>query len=160
MVLGYVGFVHVSITVAKRFGRAQVRVTLESEMAAAREVQRLMVPDDLPPRGYAIESVYLPAAEVGGDFFQVILQSGRTLIVIGDVSGKGLRAAMIGVDVIGMLRTASGFTEEPAEILGGSDRRLCGHTRGGFATCLIVRRGRGRPARNGECRPPVALCDG
>jgi Stage II sporulation protein E (SpoIIE) len=142
VVLGYVGFVHVSITVAKRFGRAQVeKVTLESEMAAAREVQRLMVPEDLPPvRGYAIESVYLPAAQVGGDFFQVIpLKSGPTLVVIGDVSGKGLRAAMIVSMLVGMLRTVSGYTEEPAEILDDLNQRLCGQTRGGFATCLVVR---------------------
>ena len=100
-----------------------------------------MVPEDLPRiRDYLIESVYRPAAEVGGDFLQVIpLQGGRTLIVIGDVSGKGLRAAMIVSMIIGMLCTVSGFTEEPAEILGELNRRLCGRTDGGFATCLVVR---------------------
>src|SRR5262249_52297841 len=81
-----------------------------------------------------------PAAEVGGDFFRVIaLPSGRSLVVIGDVSGKGLRAAMIVSMIVGMLRTLSAFTEEPAEILGELNRRLCGQTHGGFATCLIVR---------------------
>ena len=142
VVLGYVGFVHVSISEARRYAKAQKeKASLESEMAAAREVQRLMVPEDLPDvPGYTIQSVYWPAAEVGGDFFQVIpLKSGRTLIVIGDVSGKGLRAAMIVSMLVGMLRTVSGFTEEPAEILGDLNCRLCGHTRGGFATCLIVR---------------------
>ena len=120
VVLGYVGFVHVSISEARRYSKAQIdKASLESEMAAAREVQRLMVPEDLPAvHGYTIESVYRPAAEVGGDFFQVIpLKSGRTLIVIGDVSGKGLRAAMIVSMLVGMLRTVSGFTEEPGEIL-------------------------------------------
>jgi serine phosphatase RsbU (regulator of sigma subunit) len=41
--------------------------------------------------------------------------------------------------IVGMLRTVSGFTEEPGEILAELNRRVCGHTRGGFATCLIVR---------------------
>jgi serine phosphatase RsbU (regulator of sigma subunit) len=99
------------------------------------------VPEDLPRiDGYAIESVYLPAAEVGGDFFQVVpLRSGRSLVVIGDVSGKGLRAAMIVSMIVGALRTVSGYTEEPAEILGELNRRLCGHMQEGFATCLAVR---------------------
>ncbi len=142
VVLGYVGFVHVSISEARRYGRTQVeKATLEGEMAAAREVQRVMVPEDLPPvAGYALESVYRPAEEVGGDFFQVIpLRSGRSLIVIGDVSGKGLRAAMIVSMIVGMLRTVSAFTEEPAEILAELNRRLYGRAQQGFATCLAVR---------------------
>jgi hypothetical protein len=142
VVLGYVGFVHVSISEARRYARAQIeKATLEGEMAAAREVQRVMVPEMLPPvPGYAIESVYRPAAEVGGDFFQVIpLKSGSTLMVIGDVSGKGLRAAMIVSMTVGILRTVSGFTEEPAEILAELNRRECGRNESGFATCLVLR---------------------
>jgi len=140
--LGYAGFVYVSISEGRRHIRAQTeKAMLEGEMAAAREVQRVMVPEDVPEiNGYAIESVYVPAAEVGGDFFQVIpLKSGRTLVVIGDVSGKGLRAAMIVSMIVGTLRTVSGYTEEPAEILGELNRRLCGHMHEGFATCLAVR---------------------
>ncbi|KAA6462962.1 hypothetical protein DYQ86_06390 [Acidobacteria bacterium AB60] len=140
--LGYVGFVSVSVSEARRHARAQVeKAALENEMTAAREVQRVMVPEVIPPiSGYAIESVYRPAAEVGGDFFQVIpLPSGRTLVVIGDVSGKGLRAAMIVSMIVGMLRAVVSFTEEPAAILAEINRRLCGKTHGGFATCLIVR---------------------
>jgi serine phosphatase RsbU (regulator of sigma subunit) len=99
------------------------------------------VPEILPTvRGYTIESVYRPAAEVGGDFFQVIhLKSGRTLLVIGDVSGKGLSAAMIVSTIVGMLWVVSTFTEEPAEILSELNRRLYGRTHDGFTTCLIVR---------------------
>jgi hypothetical protein len=140
--LGYSGFVYVSISEARRYTKLQLeKASLDSEMAAAREVQRVMVPEDLPPiEGYAIESIYRPAAEVGGDFFQVIpLQSGRTLVVIGDVSGKGLRAAMIVSMIVGMLSAISGFTEEPGEILAELNRRLCGRTHDGFATCLMAR---------------------
>ena len=140
--LGYVGFVYVSISEGRRHLKSRLeKASLESEMAAAREVQRVMVPEVLPHVvGYTIDSVYRPAAEVGGDFFQVIpLKSGRTLVVIGDVSGKGLRAAMIVSMIVGTLRTVSGFTEEPAEILGELNRRLCGRIQDGFATCLVVR---------------------
>ena len=140
--LGYTGFVSVSISEGRRYLKSQTeKATLEGEMAAAREVQRVMVPEDLPLiKGYALESVYYPASEVGGDFFQVILlPGGRTLIVIGDVSGKGLRAAMIVSMIVGMLCAVSGFTEEPAEILGELNRRLLGGTHCCFATCLVVR---------------------
>ncbi len=140
--LGYTGFVSVSISEGRRYLKSQTeKATLEGEMAAAREVQRVMVPEDLPLiKGYALESVYHPASEVGGDFFQVIpLPGGRTLIVIGDVSGKGLRAAMIVSMIVGMLCAVSGFTEEPAEILGELNRRLFGGTHCCFATCLVVR---------------------
>jgi hypothetical protein len=140
--LGYSGLVYVSISEARRYFRTQTeKAALEGEMAAAREVQRVMVPEDLPPiSGYAIESVYRPAAEVGGDFFQVLrLQSGRTLIVIGDVSGKGLSAAMIVSMIVGMLCVVTSFTEEPDEILAELNRRLCGRTHAGFTTCLVAR---------------------
>ena len=142
VMLGYVGFVTVSISEARRYALLQSeKASLESEMTAAQEIQRLMVPEDLPPTpGYRLESVYHPAAQVGGDFYQVIpVKSGRTLVVLGDVSGKGLSAAMIVSMVVGMLRTIAGFTEEPAEILGELNRRLCGRTQGGFATCLVAR---------------------
>ena len=140
--LGYAGLVYVTISETRRYVRAETeKATLEGEMVAAREVQRVMVPEDLPEiEGYAIESIYHPAAEVGGDFFQVIpLKSGRTLAVIGDVSGKGLRAAMIVSMIVGALGTVSSYTEEPAEILDELNRRLCGHMQEGFATCQIVR---------------------
>ncbi len=142
VMLGYVGFVTVSISEARRYASLQSeKASLESEMTAAQEIQRLMVPEDLPPTpGYRMQSVYHPAAQVGGDFFQVIpVKSGRTLVVLGDVSGKGLSAAMIVSMVVGMLRTIAGFTEEPAEILGELNRRLYGRMQGGFATCLVAR---------------------
>jgi Stage II sporulation protein E (SpoIIE) len=144
--LGYIGFVYSSVSEGRRYLKTQTeKALLETEMAAAREVQRVMVPERLPQvPGYAIENVYLPAAEVGGDFFQLIpLKSGRTLAVIGDVSGKGLRAAMIVSMIIGTLRTLADFTEEPAAILAELNRRLLGsehgHMHEGFATCVVLR---------------------
>jgi serine phosphatase RsbU (regulator of sigma subunit) len=159
--LGNAGLMYAFGSEGRSYLRAQTeKASLESEMAAAREVQRVTVPEELPPIiGYGIESVYRPAADVGGDFFQVIpLKSGRTLVVIGDVSGKGLRAAMIVSMIVGMLGTLSGFTEEPAEILAELNRRLYGRTHGGFATCLVVRvEDRGRLALASAGHPPPYL---
>ncbi len=151
VVLGYTGLVVVSVAESKRRIRLELeKAGMETELAAAREIQRLMVPEE-PPQvpGYSIESIYRPAAQVGGDFFQVLpLDGGQTLVVIGDVSGKGISAAMIVSMLIGMLRTISRTGSrtghdragrEPAEILAELNRRLCESRRGGFVTCLAVR---------------------
>src|SRR5205814_3105060 len=95
--LGYAGFIYVSISEAKRYARTHTEMALlESEMAAARQVQQLILPpQDQSFPGYAVESVYEPARQVGGDFFQIFPagQSGL-LRVLGAVAGKGRPAGM------------------------------------------------------------------
>lgn len=142
VVLGYIGFIIVSIAEARRRIRLETeKAAIENELAAAREIQRIMVPQELPPTpGYAIESIYRPAAQVGGDFFQVIpLSGGQTLVVIGDVSGKGLGAAMIVSMLIGMLRTLSGTDHDPSHVLVEINSMLFAHKHSGFVTCLAAR---------------------
>ncbi len=118
---------------------------IEQEMAAARNVQQILIPDELPAiPGLTIESAYLPAQEVGGDFFQILpiansadQQKPSAFIVLGDVSGKGLKAAMTVSLIVGSLRTYAEFYSSPAELLAGLNSRL--HGRGeGFATCLVL----------------------
>ena len=111
------------------------------ELLAAREVQQVLVPEQVPPiPGFAVGSVYRPASEVGGDFFQIFsTKDGGVLVVIGDVSGKGLKAAMIVSLIVGTLRTVATFTQEPAEILKQLNERLHGRMSGGFVTCLVLR---------------------
>jgi len=124
----------------KRFGRIRLeheRIT--ADMKAARSIQHLLIPDVLPAiPGLKIEAAYHPAQEVGGDFFQVIhLQSGKTLIVLGDVSGKGLPAAMTVSLIVGIMGTLVDFTTSPGAILAGLNTRLVGKG-GGFTTCLAI----------------------
>jgi sigma-B regulation protein RsbU (phosphoserine phosphatase) len=111
---------------------------LSAEFEAAREVQQQLVipPVDIP--GFQLESAYLPAKQVGGDFFRVrpVAEDGA-LVVVGDVSGKGLRAAMTVSSIIGALRTMP--PASPAEILNALNRGLTGHLGGGFVTCCVAR---------------------
>jgi hypothetical protein len=124
---------------------ARRQTHLEAEIRSAQEVQQVLIPAEVPSiPGLAVTSVYKPAAEVGGDFFQIIPPGpdGRepgTLIVVGDVSGKGLKAAMTVSLIVGAVRTLAESTRNPAAILAGLNRRLLGRTQGGFATCLILR---------------------
>ena len=97
-------------------------------------MQQVIIPEALPAiAGFTLTSAYKPALEVGGDFFQIIpLTGGSTLVVLGDVSGKGLKAAMAVSLIVGAIRMVADFTISPAEILAGLNRRLHGRLRGGF----------------------------
>jgi serine phosphatase RsbU (regulator of sigma subunit) len=115
--------------------------TLEQEFRNARELQQVLIPEALPEvPGYAFTSAYRPALEVGGDFFQIIaLADSSTLVVLGDVSGKGLKAAMAVSLIVGVVRALADDYPEPARLLEQINRRLCGRLQGGFATCIALR---------------------
>lgn len=121
-----------------RISRQQA--VLESEMAAAREVQQVILPDQIETvPGFTVESVYEPANEVGGDFFQVLpAGQGGLLLVMGDVAGKGLPAAMLVSMLVGAIRGVAEFTCEPAEMLANLNERLVGRAGEGFATALAA----------------------
>jgi phosphoserine phosphatase RsbU/P len=122
-----------------KVGREQARAAAELE--AAREVQQRLVPVELPSvNGYALEAAYLPANEVGGDFYQVLVQAdGSSLIVVGDVSGKGLKAAMTGVLAIGAIRTLAAEGLRPAELLRKLNAQMVDAKNEGFITCICAR---------------------
>ncbi len=114
---------------------------MEQEFQSARELQRVLVPSALPiVPGFTLTSAYRPAQEVGGDFFQIIpLENGSTIVVLGDVSGKGLMAAMAVSLIVGAVRALAEDYPDPAQLLTLLNRRLCGRLHGGFATCVILR---------------------
>jgi len=117
------------------------QAAMEQEFRNARELQQVLIPEDMPEiPGYTLTSAYKPASEVGGDFFQIIpLEAGSTLIVLGDVSGKGLKAAMAVSLIVGAVRMIAEYSTSPAEILSGLNRRLFGRLQGGFATAIALR---------------------
>ncbi len=114
---------------------------LSAELAAGRAVQHVLIPDQsLSIPGFKIEAVYRPAGEVGGDFFQIVpLNSEGVLIAVGDVSGKGMPAALLVSLLVGTLQTLADITSDPSKILSELNRRLLGRCSGGFVTCLIMR---------------------
>jgi serine phosphatase RsbU (regulator of sigma subunit) len=111
------------------------------ELESARVVQQVLIPEAIPQvPGFAIESVYKPAGEVGGDFFQILAtQDGGVLAIIGDVSGKGMPAAMTVSLLVGTVRTLAHYTQSPGEILAAMNQRMLGRSQGGFTTCLVLR---------------------
>jgi hypothetical protein len=134
-------FIVLLLTVARQqFMERRRQAEIELEVRSAREVQHVLIPEETPAiPGFSIASIYKPASEVGGDFFQVMPQAeGGALIIVGDVSGKGLKAAMTVSLIVGTLRTLADYTQSPAEILRGLNRRLIGRIDGGFVTCLVL----------------------
>jgi hypothetical protein len=125
-----------------------------AEIEAARSVQSMLIPTQLPSNhNFMLESAYLPANGVGGDFFQVLpLKDDSMLIVVGDVSGKGLQAAMNASTLVGALRNE--LSSDPATVLnrlnnvllgatsdpgGGLEARLSQKAAASFATCVCAR---------------------
>lgn len=163
-VVDFVFLLALLIFLVRRFSLArQEEERLSGEFEAARSVQSLLIPA-VPPAtpGFAVEQVYLPASEVGGDFFQLLPgDDGSLLIVVGDVSGKGLQAAMTVSAIVGALRGCT--LRAPAEVLAYLNSVLHGHING-FVTCSATRiaddgvitlanAGHLPPYRNGEELP-------
>jgi hypothetical protein len=133
-IAGFVGILVIVLIVFARFlhvQRDQERAS--SELAAARSVQELMIPQErLKTPGFEVDSIYNPANEVGGDFYHVqMTDGGGMLVVIGDVAGKGLKAAMNVSMLMGALRSTP--ERSPARILEGLNRVLVGSD--SFTTC-------------------------
>lgn len=119
----------------------RARDELRVEFEAAHEMQTRLVAPAVNVPGFRIESVYAPAQHVGGDFFRVLPEAdGGVLVVVGDVSGKGLKAAMTVSAIVGALRTMPALT--PSQILDALNRGLAGQLQGGFVTCCAARIGR------------------
>ena len=138
----FISIVYAVLRYATDYRRRQA--ALEQEYQNARELQQILVPESLPEiPGFRLSSAYRPAQEVGGDFFQIVPLEGEhlgsTMIVLGDVSGKGLKAAMTVSMIVGAIRTLIEISASPAALLAGLNRRLSGRLKGGFATCIALR---------------------
>ncbi len=123
---------------SNRMSRQQA--VLESEIANAREVQQVILPQAIESiSGFHIECIYEPAREVGGDFFQIVpVSNERLILVIGDVAGKGLPAAMLVSVLVGAIRSIADFRNSPDEILAHLNQHMMGRTNGGFSTALAA----------------------
>ncbi|HBY64121.1 MAG TPA: hypothetical protein DEH78_30225 [Solibacterales bacterium] len=107
---------------------------LSSELDAARAVQQLLMPKSLHRE---VEAVYLPAAEVGGDFYYAESAGDGLLVVVGDVSGKGLKAAMFVSVLLGAL--CARRSNRPSATLAELNRAAVAALGGmGFVTALAA----------------------
>jgi serine phosphatase RsbU (regulator of sigma subunit)/anti-sigma regulatory factor (Ser/Thr protein kinase) len=114
--------------------------SVEQELGTARSIQHALLPKDLPLlEGWKIAYHYQPAREVGGDFYDFLrLDDGRVGLVIGDVSGKGIAAALVMANTQSVLRAvARRGNIAPGRVLAEANEVLYAYIPSGtFVTCF------------------------
>lgn len=132
----------ITVMLLTRFVHSQrLHEQWKMEIEQARSIQQVLIPEQLPTiKSMRIRSEYHPAREVGGDFFQIMPldDQGSALIVVGDVTGKGLQAGMLVSLIVGAIRTAVQQTTDPAHILVMLNDQLAEREHSS-ATCEILR---------------------
>ncbi|HTG01296.1 MAG TPA: GAF domain-containing SpoIIE family protein phosphatase [Nitrospirota bacterium] len=157
----------IAIENAKMHKSLMERQRLVKDMEFARTVQESFLPQKPPDvTSYKFSAHYTPAQEVGGDFYDFIhLDKRRIGIVIGDVSGKGVPAALYMAKLGSDLRTLAFTEKEPAAALGRLNDLLAERSRRGmFATLLYIEldspTGSLKIANAGHLPPIVRKADG
>jgi serine phosphatase RsbU (regulator of sigma subunit) len=120
---------------------AQARERLEQELRVARLIQQTLLPKQVPEiPGYQIAAAYLPARAVGGDFYDFIdLSDGRLGLVVGDVTDKGVPAALVMATTRAILRGSAQRLINPGQVLERVNELLCQDIpRNMFVTCLYA----------------------
>jgi serine phosphatase RsbU (regulator of sigma subunit)/anti-sigma regulatory factor (Ser/Thr protein kinase) len=153
---------------ADRVRRAEEDQRREAqELSAARLIQQQMLPKALPSLpGWRVAARYQPARAVGGDFYDLLhLPDGRVLLVAGDVTDKGIPAALVMATTSSMLRGDAPDLVSPGAVLGRANERLYAEIPAHmFVTCLVAlldpRSGRLRYANAGHCLPLLKTADG
>lgn len=105
--------------VQEQQAEARSRERIEQELRVAQLIQQQFLPSELPELGgWQISAFYRPAREVGGDFYDFInLPDGRTGIVIGDVTDKGVPAALVMASTRSILRSVAPRIASPGKVL-------------------------------------------
>jgi serine phosphatase RsbU (regulator of sigma subunit) len=113
---------------------------MKQEVRLAYEIQTNLLPSKAPTvEGYDLAGISIPAKQVGGDYFDYIpMDDGRLAVTVGDVSGKGMGAALLMSNTQATLRAQSIFGGTPGDCLGRSNRLLCQSTRRGTFVTLFL----------------------
>ena len=154
--LGTLGYV-----AASRTQRNEERLlSLNKEMEIARGIQASLLPDkNFTVAGLATASRYVPASSVAGDFYDFLPKDGGLGVLIADVSGHGVPAAISASMVKVAIHAQRDLAEDPALVLTGLNSILCGNLQGQFVTAgyLYLAPGRGSLAYAGAGHPPLLV---
>jgi phosphoserine phosphatase RsbU/P len=114
--------------------------SLGEEMRAAKRIQTSILPRATPKVGsFDIAVRYAPMADVAGDFYDFLLAGPACLgIVVADVAGHGVPAALVASMVKVALSSRTGEAENPGKMIAGLNSTLCGEAQGQYATAVYV----------------------
>lgn len=159
--------VRVGQLVAEQAAEVRSRERMQQELQVAQLIQQNFLPKELPEaEGWRVAAFYRPAREVGGDFYDFIeLPEDRLGIVIGDVTDKGVPAAMVMAATRSVLRAAAARLVSPGEVLARVNDQLCPDVpEKMFVTCFYAvldqRSGRLSFANAGHDVPYMCTRDG
>src|SRR5579862_2071689 len=153
--------------VRRQEAEARSRERIEQELRVATLIQQNFLPKKLPDLpGWQVSAYYRPAREVGGDFYDFVeLPDGQIGLVIGDVTDKGVPAAMVMAATRSVLRASAARVVSPGEVLGRVNELMCPDMPAKmFVTCLYgvlePITGRFRFANAGHNLPYVRTAEG
>jgi len=127
--------------VRQQQAEARQRERIDQELKIAQIIQQQFLPKSLPDLpSWHVAAFYRPARTVGGDFYDFIpLPDGRVMFVVGDVTDKGVPAALVMASTHALLRAAAPRLISPGKVLGHVNEMLCvdipAHM---FVTCLAL----------------------
>lgn len=128
-------------TLVEQHARMEERTRIEQELRVAQIIQRTLLPKDLPALpGWQLAAYYQPARAVGGDFYDFLyFEDGRLGLVIGDVTDKGVPAALVMATTRSILRSAASGGASPGKVLAQANELLCSDIPPKmFVTCLYA----------------------
>lgn len=136
---------------------------LEKELDVARDIQRKILPANVPSTSQlAISALFVPAFEVGGDYYDFFeLDDEHLGFVVADVSGKGISAAFIMAEVKGIFESLSKIVQKPSELLSKVNEVLKGNLdKKSFVTAVygVINKKSGKLNLSRAGHTPVLIC--
>lgn len=134
--LGCLGYV----AVHRALQRDREYNEIQQELGLARRMQLAILPASFPSsRSFQVAAKYVPMTSVAGDFYDFVQTDEQHLgLLIADVSGHGVPAALI-ASMVKMAATSQRTqAADPAALLGGMNAALCGNTQGQYVTAAYV----------------------
>lgn len=120
----------------RTYANEQRLLSIQRELEIARQIQSAILPREVPRlRGISIAARYLPMAAVAGDFYDfLVVDEQRVGILVADVTGHGVPAALIASLLKSALAAQAAHAPDPADVLTGLNYSLCGKFEAHFVT--------------------------
>jgi len=110
----------------RRSGPGSVDGQLNRELLVARQIQRMLLPGEIPSSSsYEISALNIPSSQVGGDYHDFFLLREHTLgMAIADIAGKGIPGCILMSNLQASLRAFAPYTHDAGEVVGEVNRQL------------------------------------
>jgi serine phosphatase RsbU (regulator of sigma subunit) len=124
------------VAASRTYANEQRLLSIQKELEIARQIQSAILPREVPSiAGLDIAARYLPMTAVAGDFYDfLVMDEQRVGILVADVTGHGVPAALIASMLKSALSAQAGHANDPDRVLSGLNRALCGKFEAHFVT--------------------------